>query len=122
MHVIGESPVSGRALLVQAICIDRSMNRPGMDLIERIVLVDDLYLVAVSLKHILNEGLVHARTERTLKIVIVDDGDLSVLVAADRASGKIDLANRIGTDVSFVQAGKGLSVLGDQEIDSRLAG
>ena len=49
MQVVGEIPVGVVVLRGQAIGIDRRVNGPGMNLGQRIILVDEQYPVAVFL-------------------------------------------------------------------------
>src|SRR5438045_3832022 len=110
MNVVREFPVGRSALLVKTVGIYRSVVRPWMDAVKRVVLVNDLDAVPIDPKNVLRQGLVHARAKGTLKIVIVDDGDLGILIAADRAPGQVDLGKRIRSEVKLLQMCQGLLV------------
>ena len=81
-----------------------------MDLHQRIILVDDLDLAAISGQQTGKQSRVHPRAIGTLKIVPHDDGDLGVRRAAAGASGDVE---RILAHVHFVELGQRLAVFGD---------
>src|SRR5215470_18181640 len=60
----------------------------------------------------------HARAIRALKVVIVDDGDLGFVSAADRPRLYVNLRHQVLGDIDLVQAGQDLPVLAEQEIEA----
>ena len=95
------------------------MRRPGMHR-ERKVLVHDFDAIAVLGKDLLHERLMHTLAERALQVVVIDDRDLGLRIAAYRPAGDIDLAHALGVDVlGEVHLGdlrQDFAVLGKQEI------
>src|SRR5208283_1679652 len=85
MYIVSELPIALPVLLGKAISIVGSMLGPGVHR-QRIVLVDDFDFVAILRQDLRHEGAVHAGTEGTLEVVIVDDRDLGIGVSAHRAA------------------------------------
>ena len=92
-----------------------------MHFFERIILVDEKDPIAVFLEKPREKCRVHARTERTLEIVIVDDRHLGIFVAARRTPADVnllhDLSVRIAGQIELAYAHQRLVVAGEQELE-----
>src|ERR1039457_1933998 len=67
-----------------------------MNFFQRIVFVDEQHAISVFSKNSGEDGRVHARTERTLEIVVIYDGDLGVFIAARRTTLELNFLHRVG--------------------------
>src|SRR4029077_8208616 len=71
VDVVGKIPEGVAVLGRQAACVNGSVDGPGMNLRERVILVDERDPVAVFLKNLWEQSLMHARTERAFEVVEV---------------------------------------------------
>src|SRR5579862_9582865 len=111
MQVIDVSPVNVGALRSQAIGVDGGMDSPGVDFLQREVLVNKLDQALVVVDGGGEEGLVHAGAITALQVVEVDDRDLGIGISADRAVGDVDVEGGILHQVEGFQA-RQLGVVG----------
>src|SRR5438445_8530104 len=75
VDVVGKIPERVAVLRRQAACVNSSMNGPGMNLRERVILVDERDPVTIFLKNLREQSLMHARAERAFEIVEVHHHD-----------------------------------------------
>src|SRR4051812_47872486 len=87
-----------------------------MNLEQRVILVDDLYLIAVCLHQVGKKRLMQARAEGTLKVVIVDDGHLCVFVSALRTPGSVDSVHHVFADIELFPLDDGFVILRNQKV------
>ena len=95
MDVVGELPIRVSTLCGQTVGGNRSVNCPRMNLIEREILVDKLYPIAVLFQQFGEKNAVRLRAVRALQIVKVDQLDLGILVSANRPPADIDLVHDV---------------------------
>src|SRR5208282_4750397 len=97
------------------------MHSPGVNFLEWVILIDEKDAIAVFLEQPRKKRRVHARTERTLEIVIIDDRYLGVFVAARRTPAGIDLLHdlnvRISRQIELGHAYQRLVVVGEQKLE-----
>ncbi len=121
VQVIGIVPISVAVLRAQTIGVYRRVHSPGVNLFERVILVDKKDAVAIFLEKPGEKCLVHARTERALEIVIVDDRHLGIFVAARRTAADVnllhDLGVRITGEIQLCHAHQRLVIAGEQELE-----
>src|SRR6266700_3124880 len=120
VHVISKIPIGIIVLGCKTVGINGSVRGPGMDFDEREIFVDEKYAIGVFLQHLGEERLVHAGAERALEIVIVDDNNFGIFVAARGSTLNVDFLHHlcIGVlrEVQLGHADESLAVLGKQEI------
>src|SRR5262245_39338591 len=112
MDIVSKIPIGLAALLAQAIAVDGGAQGPGVDLNQRIVLVNHTDFVAVILENIGKELGMHAGAERALKIVVVDDGDLGIGVTLYRTTLHVNLRHEVLGDINGFQMSQSLPVFG----------
>src|SRR5438552_12298675 len=92
------------------------MHRPRVNLGEWIVLIDDLYLAAICLHQLGEKRLMHPRAERTLEVVVIDNDDLGIFIAALRTSTQVDRFHHVLAYVKLLPLNQCLVVLRYQEV------
>ena len=96
---IGVVPIGVTGLSGQAIGIDGGVNGPGVNLLQWVILVDDQQAVAVLLENLWKERGMHTRAEGAFEVVVVDDDDLGVFVAANGTAGAVDFLHRLSEGI-----------------------
>src|SRR5262249_2382427 len=104
VRIISELPEGVIVLGRQTIGIYRRMHRPGMDRSQRKILVDNLYLIAISLQNIGKERLMHSGTEWALEIIVIYNHYLGIFVSPPRTPIKFNRFHWIGVEVHLLPA------------------
>src|SRR5690242_204595 len=102
VDVIGEVPISILVLRRQAIGVNRGVERPGVYLYQRIVLVDEGDPVAVFLQDLWKQCAVHGRTIGAFEVVEIHRNNLAIFRATGWPSLGVDLVHDFGIGI-FVQ-------------------
>src|SRR5204863_576076 len=104
----------------QTVGVHRSSDSPRVNLRQRKILVDKDDAISILLEQVGKQCLVHARAERTLEVIEIDDHDSGILVPAGGPPNDIDLLHdfsvRIFTQVELGQSNQSLAILGKQEL------
>ena len=120
VKIVGEVPVSIVVLRSEAIGIDRSVSGPGMNFRQRVILVDEQNAIAVFLEDLRKQGLVHARTEGALEVIVVHDDDLGIFIAASGTALDVHFLHDFGIgilgEVELGELDEGLAIFGEQEV------
>src|SRR3569833_1238765 len=117
VNVIDKAPVRFRVLGRNAVGVDCGGHRPGVNLGERIVFVDETNLVLVTVHSLRKKGRVHAGTIWALQIVEVDYGNFCVWVSANGTAGNVDVEDGIFGEVERFEPREFCVVRGDEKVD-----
>ena len=104
MDVVYEIPVGLRALSGNAVRVNGSVHGPRVDFGQWIIFVDKADFVLVAIERLREQGRVHARAVGALQVVEVDHGHFGGWISTDRATGYVDIEDRILCEVEGLEA------------------